>query len=89
MIINGDIDNEDSFVSFTEMKLDQIYKETFENLKQLKDFDEKSKKVLFNEKIANERKEKIKNLEMKSWEIFNLLKKKMLEDPNHFIFSLS
>ena len=89
MIINGDIDNEDSFVSFTELKLDQIYKETFENLKQLKEFDEKCKKVFFTEKITNERKEKIKNLEKKSWEIFNLLKKKMLEDPNHFIFSLS
>jgi len=70
------------------MKLDQIYKETFEILKQLKDFDDRCKRVLMNEKLSNERKEKIKNLEGKSWEIYSLLKKKMLDDPNHFIFSI-
>lgn len=87
--IEGDIDNDDSFVSFTEMKLDQIYKDSFDLLKQLKEFDKKYNASFVNDKKLNkDRKEKITVLENKSWEILGLLKKKMNEDPRHFIFSI-
>lgn len=88
MQLEGDFDNDDSFVSFTEMKLDQIYRETSEISKQVEDFDERCKRMIMTEKMSGERNEKLKKLEGKSWEIFCLLKKKMFDDPNHFIFSV-
>lgn len=86
--VEGDVDNDDSFVSFTEMKLDQIYRDSLDLIKQLKDFDKKYKANLINDKLSKERKQKLTSLESKSWEILALLKKKMIEDPRHFIFSL-
>ena len=37
-------DNDDSFVSYTEMKLDQLYKESHHLFKQIKNLDEKCMK---------------------------------------------
>lgn len=81
----GEIDNEDSFASFTEMKLDKIYRESSELFRQLENFDNKYQVARMSE---GERKKKLKKLEGMSWEIYYLLKKKMKNDPNNFICSI-
>lgn len=65
------------------MKLDKLYRESSELLRQLDSFDNKAAKM-----SENERNKKIKKLEGMSWEIYYLLKKKMQNDPNHFICSI-
>ena len=70
------------------MKLDQIYKESSCILKKLNKIDQECKLAFLNKKLSKERKEKLKSLEDKSFEIYNELKKKMIDDPNNFIFSI-
>lgn len=63
------MDNDDSFVSFTEIKLDKIYRESGSIIKNMNMIEQRSDSIFANQKrinYINEKKEKEKQLEENS-----------------------